>query len=362
MSQGQFNTFSKADIKTWTEAAKKELGGKDPFQSQIVSKGKIDIKPYYDQSDTSTLPEDILAPTSNPYLGPRGWYNAPNVVVKDNKEANKEALLHLNNGADAIQFTIEAEIQVEVLLANIELPYCGIFFLMKSDQTKLLIDFEQYVNAKGFDKSQIVGAVFWTKPPALQNIPVQSFSKWPGFHVLGHIIPESDPITEISNALLAGTRCIQSDMDNQPDLIISQSAFSFSIGKDFFMEIAKLKAFRRLWRQVSHAYQVTDKDDSVLIHGSSAPWNNEKFQPNANMLKSTTAALSAVLGGCNAITVEPEEHNTFKARIARNVLTLLREESHLNITADPTAGSYYLEHLIDQLAQSAWTKFQQDIA
>ena len=76
------------------------------------------------------------------------------------------------------------------------------------------------------------------------------------------------------------------------------------------------------------------------------------------MLKSTSAALAAILGGCDALTVQPENENPMMARIARNVSSILREESHLSKVADPTAGSYYLESLTNQLAINAWKKFQ----
>lgn len=359
MARSQFDTFKKADIKIWTEVAKKELGGKDPFDTLTISKKDLIIKPYYDKEDTAGLIEDNLSPSQNPYLGPRGWYNTPDVSVKNCEEANKQALSHLNSGADGIQFTLETDIEINKLLNGIELPYCSLFFVTKNEQSKIVSDFVQYANAKGFDKTQIVGGIFWQTPVELKNIPRQSLDGWSNFHALGTIVQSSlDPVSEITDALLSGVKTVEADGQNAKKLI-PQLAFSFTIGKDFFIEIAKLKAFRRLWRQVSHAYGVTD--NSLLLHGTSNPWNKEDFQPNANMLKSTTAALSAVLGGCDAITVKPEEDSPFKNRIARNVLTILREESYLNHTADPTAGSYYLENLIDQMAKTAWKKFQQKL-
>jgi methylmalonyl-CoA mutase len=112
------------------------------------------------------------------------------------------------------------------------------------------------------------------------------------------------------------------------------------------------------------AYGVED-EYPTLIHGLSPFWNDSSYEPNANMLKSTTTAMSAILGGCDAITIVPEDENNeggFKSRVARNVLTILREESYLNLTADATVGSYYLENLIEQISISAWKKFQEGIA
>ncbi|MEQ8363009.1 MAG: methylmalonyl-CoA mutase family protein [Cyclobacteriaceae bacterium] len=362
MAQSQFDTFNKADLKTWTDAAKKELGGKDPFDALSISKHNLIIKPYYDKEDTKGLNINNLKPSFNPYLGPRGWYNTPDITVKNCKDANKLALEYLNSGADGIQFTLETEAKLDQLLHQIELPYCSIFFVVKSEQSKLLGDFVQYVNAKDFDKAQIVGGIFWQTPVDIKSIPLKDLEGWDNFHALGTIVAQAqDPINEIIDGLLTGVAHIDSAGTN-PTQLIPQLTFSYTIGTDFFMEIAKLKAFRRLWAQVCYAYGVTDKDGVLLLHGTSNPWNKDDFQPNANMLKSTTAALSAILGGCEAITIKPEEDNAFKNRIARNVLTVLREESHLNQTADAIAGSYYLESLIDQMAKTAWEKFQQKVS
>ncbi|MEP2671297.1 MAG: methylmalonyl-CoA mutase family protein [Cyclobacteriaceae bacterium] len=360
MAQSQFDTFNKADLKTWTEAAKKELGGKDPFDALGLSKHDLIIKPYYDKEDARDLTVNNLKPSLNPYLGPRGWYNSPNINVVNSELANKLALEYLSSGADGIQFTLETEADLDKLLEKIELPYCSIFFVVKNEQSKILSDFAQYIKTKGFDKAQIIGGIYWqaSAKPKLSSADLQG---WDNFHALGLSIPPSEnPINEIVNALLAGVKIIAADEPNSSQLI-QHLSFSYAIGTDFFIEIAKLKAFRRLWQQVCYAYGATDKNNSMLLHGISNPWNNEDFQPNANMLKSTTAALSAILGGCEAITVIPEEDNSFKNRIARNVLTVLREESHLNQTADAIAGSYYLENLIDQMAKTAWEKFQQKV-
>lgn len=363
MSPHQSSSFLKADMKTWREAAKKELDGKDPFDTLSRQKESIRIRPYYDASDTKNIAAHILSPSTNPYLGPRGWYNMPTIKVLNDIDANKKALEHLNNGADGIVFKINDTISIDKLLANIELPYCSTFFLTEIEQSELLADFVNHVNAKGFDKTQIVGGLF---SKSNQVAPIDQFKAWSKFHVLGNlVIPSSDPTSEIGNALIAGVNAITSYVEkgNQPGAVIQQMAFSFTVGTDFFTEIAKLKSFRRLWQQVSYAYGVRDQDESVFIHALSPCWNKEVYQPNANMLKSTTAAMSSILGGCDAISIEPEiENDSFKTRIARNVLTLLREESHLNQTADPTAGSYYLESLIDELSQVAWNKFQKEVS
>jgi methylmalonyl-CoA mutase len=80
------------------------------------------------------------------------------------------------------------------------------------------------------------------------------------------------------------------------------------------------------------------------------------------MIKSTTAAMASVLGGCDALTILPEdENNTTMNRIARNVSAILREESHLNKVADPLAGSYSMDTMVDAISKKAWTLFQSNM-
>ena len=77
-------------------------------------------------------------------------------------------------------------------------------------------------------------------------------------------------------------------------------------------------------------------------------------------MKETYAAMAAILGGCDALTIEAEEEgNTMMNRIARNTSSILDEESFLSKVADPLAGSYYIESLTKQLAEKAWAKFKE---
>jgi methylmalonyl-CoA mutase len=134
--------------------------------------------------------------------------------------------------------------------------------------------------------------------------------------------------------------------------------FSLASSKNFLLDIAKQKALRLLAYQVGHAFELTQYTD-IHINVRVEPWTNEKFQPHGNMISGTVSALAAVVGGCDSLTVMPEdENNATMARIARNVSNILREESHLTKVADPTAGAYTVENIVNKLAIAAWADFQ----
>jgi methylmalonyl-CoA mutase len=135
---------------------------------------------------------------------------------------------------------------------------------------------------------------------------------------------------------------------------------SVSIGTDFFVELAKLRALRLTWKKI-----VSDSSSAevpIFIHARSEPWLNPSYSPHGNMLKGTTAAMAAILGGCDVLSVEPEQDDQgMMSRAARNVSNLLREESYFSKVADPVAGSYFLEELTREIADEAWKKIKQQL-
>src|SRR5690606_7120968 len=107
-----------------------------------------------------------------------------------------------------------------------------------------------------------------------------------------------------------------------------------------------------------------DEAAAATVQAETAQWNKTLLDPHVNMLRVTTEALSAVLGGCDALHIAPfdevsGETTDFSRRIARNVHTLFAEEFHFAETADPAGGSWYVEKLTDEVARRAWAEFQE---
>jgi methylmalonyl-CoA mutase len=111
------------------------------------------------------------------------------------------------------------------------------------------------------------------------------------------------------------------------------------------------------------AYGVVSPEIAKLnIRGITSRWNMTVYDPHVNMLRTTTEALSAVVGGVDSLTVRPYDFifrsaDDFSERIARNQQLLIKEESYLDQVADPAAGSYYVEKLTDSIASEAWKLF-----
>ena len=149
-----------------------------------------------------------------------------------------------------------------------------------------------------------------------------------------------------------------------PGQLAAQMQFSMYIGKSYFVEIAKLRAFKILWANFLKAWGAEPKYPVQDVRFFPGDYTVDLY---TNMIRATTMAMSAVLGGANRLTVLPYDAGreaeavyprAFARRVARNVQHLLQLESGFAELADPAAGSYYLEKLTAQLASSAWEKFQ----
>jgi len=162
-------------------------------------------------------------------------------------------------------------------------------------------------------------------------------------------------VQELAFALAEGVDRLAAAAD--PAAEAAGLTFVFSIGSNYFFEIAKLRAARMLWAQAVAAFGVENPDAlRMRIHARTALANKSIYDPYTNLLRTTTEALSAVIGGCDALTVVPAR---FSTRLARNVQLVLKEESHLDGVADLAGGSYYVEALTDALAREAWALLQQ---
>mgnify|MGYP005831642533 CR=1 FL=1 len=128
---------------------------------------------------------------------------------------------------------------------------------------------------------------------------------------------------------------------------------AFGVGSVYFIEIAKLRAARALYAHMAAAFGAAPE---TRIHAVGALSNKSIYDPWTNLLRSTTEALSAVLGGADALHVQAAG---YPARLARNIQLILKEEAHLDKVADPAAGSWFIENLTASLAAEAWKLFQQ---
>ncbi|MFM2375419.1 MAG: Methylmalonyl-COA mutase [Bacteroidota bacterium] len=150
----------------------------------------------------------------------------------------------------------------------------------------------------------------------------------------------------------------------EPKAVFSRTSFQFPISTDFFGEISKLRAFRVLWGRVLEAWGL-DARDPVFTHIQAVPATSTETiaDSHVNLLRHTTQAMAAGIGGCAMISLPAHdgqftESGMDAVRIARNIQLILQEESHVGRVVDAAGGAYYVEKLTDELAAKSWSLFQ----
>ena len=144
------------------------------------------------------------------------------------------------------------------------------------------------------------------------------------------------------------------------DAFSKQFFVRFAVDTHFFMEVAKIRAFRVLW----HAFGTAFGEESVAhvpILCETSFRSYSKLDPYVNLLRAGNEAFSAVLGGADVVTVHPHDVLTgttpASVRFARNIQLVIKEETLVNKVLDPSAGSYFIETLTQELVEKAWALF-----
>jgi len=140
--------------------------------------------------------------------------------------------------------------------------------------------------------------------------------------------------------------------------------FAITVGTDFFMQIAKLRAFRMLWSRAVAAAGGAESSQDAAIHVRTSRWNKTVVDPYNNLLRATVEAFAGVLGGCGSMQVGTFDEvmrapDDFSLRVARNTQLVLQKECGLEHVIDPAGGSWYVESITAELATRAWALFQE---
>ena len=148
-----------------------------------------------------------------------------------------------------------------------------------------------------------------------------------------------------------------------PAIPTYKQSFTFSSGSNFFMEVAKFRAARLLWARAVGATGAPAEAGRLVFHARTSLWNKTVLDPHVNLLRTTTEAFAAVIGGCASLHVAPFDEcqrvpDDFSRRLARNIQLILAEECQLGRVVDPAGGSWYVESLTRQLVAKAWALFQ----
>ena len=175
----------------------------------------------------------------------------------------------------------------------------------------------------------------------------------------------ANDVQEVASVLATATAYLRALCERglTIDEATSQIAFAFSMGANFFLQIAKLRAVRPLWAQIVGAFGGSAEAQKMRIHARPALFFKTIYDPYVNMLRNTTEIFSGVVGGIDSFESAPFDEpirkgDEFSRRIARNVQIMLQEEFGLLQPIDPAGGSWAVETLTRQMKEKIWAEFQ----
>ncbi len=389
-----FAEFPPVSTQEWEDTIIKDLKGAD-YEKKLVWKTPegFKVKPYYREEDLKDLAYLQSNPAEFPYI--RGnsstnndWEIRQDISESEISKINAIAVDAVKRGAQSVGLNVKnvkTLADLTSLLKNIDLTKVGVHFLKSANYAEFLKLFVDYLQANKIATNEVHGSInFDFFAYALKHGSFHASleenvketkalfdtfaSVLPNFHLLtvnAQILHNAGAtaVQELGYGLNWANEylCLLTDAGLDVNTIAKCMTLHVSVGSNYFMEIAKIRAARMLWANVLKGHNATYTQ--VFVHASTSKWNKSVFDPNVNMLRTTTESMSAALGGANSIHVDAYDHpfkpaDDFSARIARNQQIILKEESYFDKIVDPASGSYYIENLTDAIAQHAWKLFQ----
>jgi methylmalonyl-CoA mutase len=388
----------------WKKTVEAELKGA-AYDQKLVTRTfeGVTLQPLYTRADLAGLPDLAQRPGEAPFLRgvrPLGYKERPwevaQVIAERSPQAFNTALLaDLMHGQDSVVLpagpdgpVIERLADLRSALAGVDLAAVPVHVAAGADALPLAALHLAHAQERGTAWEKLTGSVAadpldaWVATGRLAGgygARLDSLAAWTGW--AARHAPRLQTIgvngarwgdaggtavQQLAFALAAATEYLRvlTPRGVKPDAVVARMRFQFAVGPQFFTEVAKFRAWRLLWARVLAGFATGETPTArATVHAATGRWNQTLLDAHVNLLRVTTEALSAVLGGCDSLHIAPFDEVTgatddFSRRIARNVHTILAEEFSFTQTADPAGGSWYVEKLTDDLARQAWALFQ----
>jgi len=388
--------FPPVSTEAWETLIMQDLKGADYEKKLIWQTAEgLKVKPYYREEHLNDLKTQHTLPCESPFV--RGnnkngnhWLIRQEIAEDKPDDANVKAVNALAKGAQSVALNVSSCTSykdVTALLKDIDLATADVHFYgassylqfvkflrnaceelgLPNDKLKGSLNFDSlgYFLAHGtfyasidsnfVELQQLIGMVK-KDFPLLKFINVNAHR----VHNAGGLLTQ-----EMAVALSIGVEYLSqlTSKGENIDEVAAGMTFTLAIGSNYFLEIAKIRAMRMLWSAIVNAYAPQKEISKYMhIHSITGSWNKTIYDPHVNMLRATTEAMSAAVGGCDVMSILPfdnvyKKSDRFSERISRNLQIILKEEAYFDKIVDAAAGSYYVENLTYALAEAAWQLF-----
>ncbi|MCK0148841.1 methylmalonyl-CoA mutase [Marivita sp. S6314] len=407
-----------AKTDTWRALAEKELRGRPLDDLTWNTLEGIAVKPLYTAEDIADLPHLGTIPGEAPftrgvkatmYAG-RPWTirqyagfstaEASNAFYRKNLAAGQQGVsvafdLATHRGYDSDHERVVGDVgkagvaidsveDMKILFDGIPLDKVSVSMTMNGAVIPILANFIVAGEEQGVDRALLSGTIqndilkefmvrnTYVYPPEpsmriIADIIEYTSNEMPKFNsisISGYHMQEAGAnlVQELAYTLADGKEYVKTAMDRGMDVdkFAGRLSFFFAIGKNFFMEAAKLRAARMLWYRIMDDLGAkNDRSKMLRTHCQTSGVSLAEQDPYNNVIRTAYEAMSAVLGGTQSLHTNALDEaialpTEFSARIARNTQLILQEETGVTNVVDPLAGSYYVEKLTHDLAEEAW--------
>ena len=415
--------FPRRDTGQWRDLAAKEMKDSGPDDLVWETPEGIPVKTLYTAEDLEGLEYLDSLPGAPPYLrGPRAtmYANRPwtlrqyagfstaeasNVFYRDCLKNGQTGLsvafdLATHRGYDSDHPRVVADVgkagvaidsveDMKVLFEGIPLDRMSVSMTMNGAVLPVLASFIVAAEEQGVSQDKISGTIqndilkefmvrnTYIYPPEpsmriVSDIIEYASCNMPKFNsisISGYHMQEAGAtqVQELAYTLADGLEYVRAAMSRglEVDDFAPRLSFFWSIGMNFFMEIAKMRAGRVLWAKIMRQFDPKDPRSMALrTHCQTSGVSLTEQDPHNNIVRTTIEAMAAVLGGTQSLHTNSFDEalalpTPASARTARNTQLIIAEETGIPNVVDPLGGSYYVESLTNSIAQAAWTLIEE---
>ncbi|NOZ66581.1 MAG: methylmalonyl-CoA mutase, partial [Alphaproteobacteria bacterium] len=409
---------TRKSITDWQSLVGKELRGRSLKDLDWNTPEGITVKPLYTAEDTANIPHMDNLPGFFPFTrGVRGSMYAgrpwtirqyagfstaeeSNAFYRRNLAAGQKGLsvafdLATHRGYDSDHPRVQGDVgkagvaidsveDMKILFDQIPLDQMSVSMTMNGAVLPCLAFYIVAAEEQGVSRDALGGTI---QNDILKEFMVRNtyiYPPEPSMRIIGDIIeytsremPKFNSISisgyhmqeagatqlqELAFTLADGMEYVRAALKKGLDIDVfaPRLSFFFATGMNFFMEVAKLRAARTIWAQIMENFGAKNPKSMMLrTHCQTSGVSLTEKDPYNNVIRTTVEAMASMLGGTQSLHTNALDEaialpTDFSARIARNTQIVLQEETGMCHVVDPLGGSYYVEHLTNELVQEAW--------
>ncbi|KAI9295758.1 hypothetical protein K502DRAFT_364710 [Neoconidiobolus thromboides FSU 785] len=400
----------------WSELVKKELKGKEAESLTWNTAEGIPVKPVYTKRDTADIEEEIPGQfpfTRGPYASMytnRPWtirqYAGFSTVEESNKfyrknlKAGQQGLsvafdLATHRGYDSDHPRVVGDVgmagvaidsiedmkilfdgiplnkmSVSMTMNGAVLPILAMYIVAGLEQGATLKELSGTIQNDILKEFMVRNTFIYPPEPSMKIIgdifayTAKNMPKYNSISISGYHLQEAgaDNVLELAFTIADGLEYARTGMKSGMtiDQFAPRLSFFWAIGMNFYMEIAKMRAGRRLWANLMKEKFSPNNPKSMMLrtHCQTSGWSLTEQDPYNNVIRTTVEAMAATLGGTQSLHTNALDEaiglpTEFSARIARNTQLILQEEAMIPKVADPWGGSYMMESLTNEIYDKA---------